>query len=144
MHTARVIAEHPANRAATVRRRIGTKKKPVFFRLLVQVIEHEAGLDPRELFLRVDLEHAVHVFREIDDDRDVAALSGQARAAPTTGDGCAEFSAKSDNCNDVVAIARQGDADRDLPVVRAVGRVKRAIAIAKSHFTADRGTQCGL
>src|SRR5205085_9997825 len=45
MHTARVIAEHPANRAAIVRRRIGTKKKPVLFRFLEQVIEHETGLD---------------------------------------------------------------------------------------------------
>src|SRR5436853_712537 len=125
MYAARIVTEHPANRAMVVGRGIGAKNEPVLFRLHQQFIEHDSRLHSRKLSFCIDLEDAIHVLREINDDGDVTALAGQAGSAATTRDGSAEFSAKGDYRDDVVAIARNDDADRQLPVVRAVGRVKR-------------------
>ena len=52
----------------------------VNFGAFAQRVQHHARLDTRESCLGVDLQDPIHVFREIEHHRDVAALPGQARA----------------------------------------------------------------
>ena len=74
--------------------------------------------------VRIDLEDPVHVLREVEDDRDVAALAGEARAGAAREHRRAELPARRDSGGDVVGVARNDEADRDLAVVGAVGGVQ--------------------
>src|SRR5690348_6849353 len=96
---------------------IRSEHQSVFPGSLLQLIEHKPRLHTREFFLRVDLNNPVHVFREIDDYRSVAALPRQAGAPATGRDWCSEFSAGSYGLDDIRAIPRNDYADRDLPVI---------------------------
>ena len=120
MHTAGVIAQHAANRAMTVRGRVGTENQAVFLQRFLQFVEDQSRLDTRQLLRRVDLDDPIHVFCEIDDHRNIAALTRKARAPATTGDWRAEFSTHGD-CDDHVApVAWNHNADGDLTVIGAV------------------------
>ena len=89
----------------------------MLFCSFLQFIQHDPGFDPDKLVLRIDPEHVIHVFREIDYHRDIAALSRQARAAATARNGGSEFSARRDGFDHVAAIAWNYNADRNLPVI---------------------------
>ena len=141
MHAAGIVAEHSADRAMIVRRRIGSKNQAMLLDRLLHFVEHDSRLDAHQLFLRIDLDDAVHVFREIDDDRDVAALARQARAAAATGDRRADISGRPRPWRYIAPIARNHDTDRDLPVIRAVGRIKCAVAVVETNFAANRCAQ---
>ena len=84
-----------------------------------QRVEHDAGLHAREPALRIELEDPVHVLREIEHDRDVAALAGEARAGAARQHRRAELAADRDGRRDVVGVAGHDEADRNLAVVRA-------------------------
>src|SRR5437764_827186 len=77
MCTAGIVANHPTEGTVIMCGRIGSKGEMVLFSSMAQVIENGPRLHPRYLFLWVDLEHAIHVFRHIDDNSDVARLSGE-------------------------------------------------------------------
>jgi hypothetical protein len=62
-----------------VRRRVGAPGQLVPFGRVPQRVAHHAWLDARGSGAGIQIENAVHVFREIQDDGDVAALAGQAR-----------------------------------------------------------------
>ena len=144
MHAAGIVAEHAANRAVIVRGRVGSKNETELFDFLLQFIQDKTRLDPRQLALHVNLEHAIHVLREINDHRNVAALSRQARPAAATGDRRAELAAGRDGGYDIAAVARDHHTDRNLAIIRAVGRIKSAVPIAEAHFATDSGAQCAL
>ena len=101
----------------------------------------QPGSHARELALRVDLEDAVEVLREVDHDSDVAALPGEARAAAAREHRRTVLAARRDGRDDVVDGARDDDADRHLPVVRPRGRVEGAIADAEAHLALDAPAQ---
>ena len=82
----------------------------------------------------VHLEHAIHVLREIEHHRHVAALPGQAGAGASGEHRRVERPACCDGGDDVVRIARHDKTDGDLPVVRGVGRVQRAASAIEAHF----------
>jgi hypothetical protein len=82
MRAAGVVPDHPAQRAPAVGRRVGSKRQLVRFGGIAQRIEHDAGLHAREATDRIDLEDPVHVLREVEHHRHVAALSGEAGAPP--------------------------------------------------------------
>jgi hypothetical protein len=44
-----------------------------------QIVQHEAGLDPRLSAIRIQRDNSVEVLRPVDHDGDIAALTGQAR-----------------------------------------------------------------
>ena len=93
---------------------------------------------------RIERDDAVHVLREVDDDRDVAALAGEARAGAARQDRRADVAARPDGGCHVVFVERNHDADGNLPIVRRVGRVERARAVVEAHFAADRLLQRAL
>jgi hypothetical protein len=82
MDSAGVVTYHSPEGALGVRRWVGPKGELVFRgRQMVQLVERATRSHARALPLRVDLENGVQVFGEIDDDRDVATLAGEARSA---------------------------------------------------------------
>ena len=79
----------------------------------------------------------MHVLGQIHDHSNIAALAGEASAAAPRQHRRAIMPSRGNRGDDVVHIARDYDADRHLPVIRAVGRVKCAAAIVESHFAAQ-------
>src|SRR5258707_13330210 len=79
MRAARIVADHSAYGAAVVCGRVGSKRQVVDLCAIAQMIQDDAWLDPGEASLRVELQNLVHVLREIQDDRDITTLSGDAR-----------------------------------------------------------------
>src|SRR5689334_17657528 len=144
MHPAGVIAEHSANCAMTVGRGIGSKNQTLFHGLLLELIEHDPRFDARELFAHIDFENPMVILGEIDDHRGVTTLTGQARASAPASYGRVKFSTSCDRGNNVVAITRDHDSDGYLPIVRAIGGIERAIAVAEPNLAANRATQLCL
>ena len=99
-------------------------------------VENDAGLHARDALLDVELENPVHVLREVEHDRDVAALAGEARARAAREDRRVERSARRHGRTHIVVVPRNDDADRHLAVVRGIGRVQRAAAAVEADFAA--------
>ena len=144
MDAARVVADHPAERAAAVRRRIGRERQVVHFCRVTHAIEHDAGLHARDLRRGIERDDAVQVLREVHDDRDVAALAGEARARAARQDRRAGFAARCDRRRDVGFVERNDEPDGNLAVVRRVGGVERARAGVEPHFAAHGALQRAL
>jgi hypothetical protein len=79
-----VIADHAAERAAIVRGRVRCEREAVAFGSGTKVIENHSGLYSREPAAGINSKNPSHVFREIDNDSNIAALSGE-RCATTSG-----------------------------------------------------------
>src|SRR5579884_4448433 len=84
MNTAAVIADHAADSAAVVAGGIGSKGQMMFFGGVAEMVQNDSRLHSGRAALGVDLQNLSHVLREIEDDRNVAALSSQRRATTTT------------------------------------------------------------
>src|SRR5207302_354519 len=82
--------------------------------------------------------------REVDDDGDVAALAREARAPAVGEDRRPVLAADRDGLDDVVGRLRDHDPDRELPVVRAAGRVERAVAGTEADLALDRPLELAL
>ena len=121
----------------TVRGGIRPKDQAVLFQYLLQIIENQSRLNACQFLLRVDLDHAIHVFGEIDDHSNVAALPCQTGAAAATCDRRSVLPAEFDRSDYVAAIARDHYANRNLAVVRTVSRIKGAVAIAEADFATN-------
>jgi hypothetical protein len=128
-----------------VRGRVGAERELVLaFRAVAQCIQHEARLDTRGPRRRIDREDAVHVFREVNHDRDVAALSGQAGAGAARQDRRAEAAARRHGGDHVVGIAGHHQPDRYLAVIGGVGGVEGAAAGVEADFAAHGAPQLGF
>ena len=144
VRAARVVADHAAQRAAAVRGGVGTERELVRFGPAPQRVEDDAGLDAGEPTFRIDLQDPVHVFREVEDDGDVAALPGEARPGASWQHGHAELPARFDRGGHVLGVARDDQADRHLAVVGGVAGVQGAAARVEADFPADRLPECLL
>src|SRR5436190_1160587 len=83
----------------------------------------------------------MHVLREVEHHRDVAALPGQRRPATAGQDRRAVLAGHGHRGYDVVGVARHDHADRHLPVVRGVGGIQRARPVVEPHLALDRTAQ---
>ena len=141
MHAAGVVADHSAERAMRVRRGIRAERELVLLGLGAEIVEHDAGLDARELANGIELDHTIHVLREVEDDGDVAALAGQARPAAARENRRTELARQGHGRDHVIGAFRNDDADRNLPVVRRIGRVERARAVVETNLSFDLASQ---
>jgi len=107
------------------------------------MVEHAAGLNPRVFLLGVELDDPVQVLGEIDDDGDVAGLSGEAGAAAARQQRCTVPAGEGDGLDDFVDGAGDYNADGDLAVVGAVDSVEGARARVKANFAGDGGAEFG-
>ena len=107
----------------------------------VQLVEHEAGLDPAAPVLDVELEQAVHVARAVDDEPAVDGLAALRGAAAAAGDRHAELARGGQARAHVVGVARAGDRERHHLVDRRVGRVAAALERVGGDVAAQLGAQ---
>ena len=144
VHAARVVADHAAERATAVRRRIGRKRQVVHFGRITNAIEHDAGLHARHLRRRIERDDAVQVLRKVHDDRNVTALAGEAGACAARHDRGGHFAARRHRRYHVGFVERDHQSDRHLPIVGRVGRIQRTRAVVEAHLAADRVFQLSL
>jgi hypothetical protein len=116
---------------------IGAEGEVVLLGRVAQLVEHEPRLDPRPPGPRVEVEDPVEMLGEVEDDRDVAALACEARAAAARQHRRAEAAAHRQGRGDILEGAGDHDADRHLAVVRGVGGVERAAAVVEAHLPSN-------
>ncbi len=141
MRAAGIVADHAAQRAAAVGRRIRAEGQRMFLRGVAQRVADRAGLDTRGFCRRIDFEHAVQVFRGVDDHGDVDALAVLRSAAAAGQDRRAELAADIDCFDDVPDAARQYHADGNLAVIRGVGGIGRPRGGVETDFAGDAALQ---
>ncbi len=141
MRAAGIVADHAAQGAAAVGRRIGAEGQRMPFGGIAQRVADGAGLDARGFCRRIDLEHAVQVFRGVDDHGNVDALAVLRGAAAARQDRHSELAADIDRLDDVVDVAREHHADRDLAVIRRVGGITCPGSGVEADFAADAAGQ---
>jgi hypothetical protein len=141
VRAARVVANHAAEGAAAVGRRIGTERQLKGFGSSAQRIEHDARLDARKSAARVHVEDRIHVLAEVEDDGDVAALAGKAGPGAARENRRLVRPTRRDGGRHIGGVARNDEADRNLAVVRGVGCIKRTAAAIEPHFAANRALQ---
>jgi hypothetical protein len=107
----------------------------VFFGGGSEMVEHDSGLYARDVAGGINFEDLRHVLRKIEDDGDIAALSGEGRAAAAAEKWRAELTAERDGGLNVVGIAREHDSDGDMAVVGTVSRVESTAPAVEADFT---------
>ena len=115
----------------------GPNVRPCRFGRVAQVVQHAAGLRGSQAAVGVDPDRPVDVFGEIHHDGDVAALASQARAAAAAEKRGAELPSRGDGFDHILEILRNDDADRNLPVIGAIGSVQGAASGIEADFTAN-------
>ena len=108
----------------------------VRFRSISQSIQHNSGLHTGKSLLRIEFQNVVHVFAEVENYGDVAALPCEACAGAARQNWRAEFSARLHGRDHILLISRQHQTDRDLPIIRGIGGVERASAAVEADFSA--------
>src|SRR5437763_1312807 len=81
VHATRVVADHSPERASAVGRGIRPVDQTVDGGGLLQVVEHTSWLDARYSPRGIDFDDSIEVPARVEHQGDVAALTGQARAA---------------------------------------------------------------
>src|SRR5712671_4568741 len=114
-------------------RRIRREGQLIFFSGAAEMIEHYPGLNPGDAARRIDLQNPRHVFGEIQDDGDVAALSCERGSSAAAKQRRSEFATERDDGQNIVHVARKHDANWHLAIIRAVGRVECAAAVVEAY-----------
>jgi len=109
-----------------------------------EVIQDYPWLNPGDAALGIDFEDARHVLREIEHDRYVAALTRERSASTAGQQRSAMFAAQGDRSNNVLSIAWDDYSDRNLAIVRTVGRIERAAGGVKTNFSTQMASQSGF
>ncbi len=143
VHAARVVADHAADRAVLMRRRIGSERELVFFSGVIQVIPDDTRLNARDLRLGIERKQSVQVFGKVDNDGDVAGLPGEAGTAAPSEDGHPAAAALFDSRNHIIDGSGNHHADWRLAVNRKIGGVQRARARVKANFAFNAFPQSG-
>jgi hypothetical protein len=108
----------------------------VNFGALAQAVQNDPRLNPCSSGARIELQNLIHVFSEIQHNRDVAALAGKARARPTRQNRGAVLPACGYGCDHIIVVSRNHQADGDLTIVGSVRGVERATAAVEAHLSA--------
>src|SRR5690242_10511040 len=108
---------------------------------VAKVVEYDSGLDAGDAAGGIDLEDAMHVAGEIENDRDIAALAGERGSAAAAEKRGAEFAAHGNRGKDIVGIAGKNHANRHLAIIRPVGGVEGAAAVIEADVTVNLRAQ---
>ncbi len=98
--------------------RIGTEREVALIGGVSEIVENDPWLHACSGRCGVDAEDPIEVLRRVDDDRDVATLAGDARAAAARQHGRAVIAADTNRVDDVLDGTRNHHPDGDLPVIR--------------------------
>ena len=124
---ARVVADHPAERAPGVGRRVRAERQAVRLRGAAQVVEDDARLDAGRARHRVQLEDRGHVPAECRGrPRRCSAWPARLVPAPRASTGASNSAHTRSAATTSSWSSGKTTPERDLAVVRRVGRVDRA------------------
>ena len=107
-----------------------------------KTIENYAGLHAGDAARWIDLQNFRHIFGEIQHHGHIAALSSERSSAASTENWSVELARGCNRGDDVIDVAWQNNSDRNLTIIRPIGRVKRAAAGVKTNFAAKVSPQC--
>ena len=138
-----VVADHPAERAAAVRRRVRPEGQPDLLGHGLQRVADHPGLDQSGARLGVDLEHPVQVARTVEHQRLVHALPVLRGAAAAHQERQPVLAAERGGGDDVVDARRADHAERHLAVVGGVARVEGAGGVGEVAGVAEGAGQGG-
>ena len=138
---ARVVGHHAAQRGAAGGREVGREAQAERSEFRVQIIKHQARLDPCPAFFRVDLEQTIEVLRRVEDQAGSNGLSGLRRAAATRGNRDLMAACNLDRPYHVVARARNHDAERLDLIDAGISRVESARDPIEPYLAGDGGAQ---
>ena len=136
-----VVADHPADRAAVLGGRIGREEQALGRDRRVELRLHHARLDHREAALGVDTANRIHVLGEVEHDRRVAGLPGERRTAAARENRETVLARQRERAHHVAFVARNHDAQRNLPINRGVGGVERERRVVGAHLAVDRAAE---
>src|SRR5436305_1868989 len=97
MDAARIVPDHPADRAAAVRRRVRSKREMKLLGRVTYRVKDDAGFDTGKLLVGIKLDNTVHVLRKIEQHAKIHRLAGNCRPASTGEYGSSVFTAHSDS-----------------------------------------------
>ena len=132
-----IVADHPAERVVRVGGGIGAKGEAVLVGGVTEPVEDCAGLDPSVLVVRVERDDAIQIFCAVEHDGDVAALAGEAGSTSPSENWRAVAAADGYRVHDIFGGFWNHDADRNLPVVGAIGGVEGAGTSVEADFAFD-------
>jgi hypothetical protein len=141
VHTARVVADHSAKRAAIVRCRIGPESQVISLGSIPQVIENNPRLNPGNPLFRIDLKNPCHIFRHVQDKRYIAALSRERSSGAAAENRGPELARQRNGRNYVLGIARQNHPNGYLPVIGSIRGVERTTSFVETHFAAKMAAE---
>ena len=124
---ARVVADHAADRAARVRRGVGSEAQTVDPGCRLQGGVDAAGLDPSRLRGRIEVEDRGHMAGEVEDDPGADRIAGDRRARTATRHRHAEAAGHREDRRDVVGTPREDDGRRHETEERGIGGVGRPV-----------------
>ena len=141
MRAGRVIANDPAQGGAVAAGGVRAKLQVVWGQLLVELVEHQARLDPHPPLFNIHLQHLVQVSGQIDHQSRVDGLSGQGTAAPPGQDRNLVLRGQLNRSLHIRRAARdQHTMGHDL-VDAGIGAVKHPAVRIRSQFAGNLFTQ---
>ncbi len=136
-----IVGGHAADRGAVGRADVDREGPARCFQMLVEMIEHDAGLHPGGAVLGIQLQHVAHVFAGVEHQRFADRLATLGRAGAARQNRYAFAARDLDRGAYVVAVARNDHADRFDLIDRRVGRIAAAVERAEADFAAQGTTQ---
>src|SRR5688572_19866903 len=133
----RVVGHHAADGCAAGRRDVGGEPDIVRPQRRVQLVEHDARLDPRPPLGGVHLEDAIEILRRVGNQAGANRLPGLRRAAAAHRQRASKLRADADQTDEIVAGLRQHDAERLDLIDAGVGGVERAGDLVEPDFALE-------
>ncbi|POM26722.1 hypothetical protein BTM25_11280 [Actinomadura rubteroloni] len=124
VRSARVVADHSAERAAGMARRVGAEGQAVASGGGAQVVQDGAGPHHRRPGLRVHGPDGVEMPRDVHDDAGTDRVPGDGRAAAARRDGQPFVRGEREHCGQVTGVARFGHGGGEPAVEGRVGGVR--------------------
>ena len=134
---ARVVRDHAADRGTAGGGNIRSEAQAVGAQWRVQLVEHDARLDPGPSFRDVQLEHVVEILRRIELQSRADRLSRLRRAAASRRDRHSVTARDPDGVDDVVGGAGQDDSQRLNLIDAGVGGIQRARDLIEPDLARD-------
>ena len=130
-----VVADHAADGAAVVAGGIGREGEVMFFGGVAEGVEHDAGLHAGDAAGGIDLEDRAMYLEKSRTTATLQHCPASEVPPPRQSSGAPNSRQSGDRGEDVVGIVGKNDADGDLAVVGAVGRVEGAGAIVEANVS---------
>src|SRR5215831_12221650 len=137
VYATRVIAQHAAERAVIMSCGIWPPSQCVGLGCIPKCVADRPRLNASTLLLGIEFDNVVHVFRPIDDHRNVAALTCQTCSTASRQQWGAESSTYRNRLNNILPGLGNDHTNRNLPVIGAVRRIERSAARIETNSAGD-------